>query len=145
MLDDLTMNNLTPSTLALDLQQFHDGFLDGFLIRESSVLVFLSTLEKEPYVIVANEVDRMKADDFREGNIIFDVITKQGDELSVADIESLYGTQAGETGELQARKILERVTREGRMVLEINPSCGCECRLIAKSVGLLHRADTLPV
>jgi hypothetical protein len=76
MSDDLTMNRFTPSTLTTDLKQFHDGFVDGFLIRESSVIVFLSTMEKEPFVIVASEVERMQADDFRQGNIIFDVLTR---------------------------------------------------------------------
>jgi hypothetical protein len=142
MSDDLRMDISSESALNVELQAFHDGFLDGFLILESSVLLFLSTMEKQPYVLIARGVEQMKADDFRQGNIILDVLTRRGNEISINDVKFLYGTQAGEVGDRQARKILERITQEDRIALEVNPSYGCECLLIAQAVTMHTRSET---
>jgi len=129
------------SALNTELSVFHDGYLDGFLISESSVLFFLSTMEKQAYVLIAKGVERMKADGFRQGNIIFDVLARRADQLSIGDVRSLYDTLDGEVGERQTRTIWERLTQEGRVMLEINPSYGCECLLIAQTLTVHLRAE----
>jgi hypothetical protein len=39
---------------------FHDGFVDGFLIREPQVIVFIRTYGNEAFALVADEVTRMR-------------------------------------------------------------------------------------
>jgi hypothetical protein len=62
--------------------EFHDGFLEGLHIdRDAKVArVFLRTLEGQRASAVLNGVVMLKADGFREGNIIFDVSTRDSDE-----------------------------------------------------------------
>ena len=121
---------------------FHDGFVEGFLIRESQVIIFLRTLEKEAFALVADDVVRMRADNFREGNIILDLIVRQGPELILGDLD-IYGFAAGPLGEKQSSDALERLRTENRVALEINPSYGCECFLIAQAVTLIPRSELM--
>ncbi len=70
--------------------KFHDGFLDGFLIRESQMIIFIRTDDNEAFALVADDVTRMRADSLREGNIIFDIVIRREDELTRNDID-IYG------------------------------------------------------
>jgi hypothetical protein len=75
MSDDQTMN-------AYD-NKFHDGFVDGFLIREPQVIVFIRTYGNESFALVADDVTRMRVDGLLQGNIIiFDIVVRQGQELT---------------------------------------------------------------
>jgi hypothetical protein len=125
-----------------DYSIFHDGFVDGFLIRESQVIIFLRTMEKEAFALVADDVVRMRADNFTECNIILDIVARQGPELILSDLD-VYGFAAGPLGEKQSNDALERLRTENRVALEINPSYGCECFLIAQAVTLLPRSDLM--
>lgn len=121
--------------------QFHDGWLDGLLIEQASVQVFISTEEKQPYVIAASGVAALSADGFKAGNIIFEVLTKQQDELTLQDITESYGLSADVNGQEQAQKLLGKARERGLTVLQVNPSYGATCILLAESVELLPRHE----
>lgn len=59
-----------------DYSIFHDGSFDGLWLDGKSAHIFLATLEHESHVVVARGVVLLKADDVRQGNIIFDVVTR---------------------------------------------------------------------
>jgi hypothetical protein len=119
--------------------QFHDGWLDGLLIDQKSVQVFLSTEERHPFVLVANGVVALAADGFKAGNIVFDVVTRQKEEVDIQDIMRAYGLAEGVAERAQAQKLLDKALEQNLIVLEINPSYGATCILLAKSLELLHR------
>jgi hypothetical protein len=119
--------------------KFHDGFVDGFIIREPQVIVLIRTESNEAFALVADDVTRMHADNLLQGNIIFDIVMRQGHELTISDMD-IYGFAASPTGEKHADDMLERSRRENRVALEINPSYGCECFLIAQTVTLIPRS-----
>jgi hypothetical protein len=121
--------------------QFHDGWLDGLLIDQKSVQVFLSTEEKQPFVIAAGGVVALSADGFKAGNIIFEVLTKQQDELTLQDITESYGLSVEINDQEQAQKLLEKARERGLTVLQINPSYGATCILLAESIDLLPRHE----
>jgi hypothetical protein len=121
--------------------QFHDGWLDGLLIEQASVQVFISTEEKQPYVIAAGGVVALCADGFKAGNIIFEVLTRQQDELTLQDITESYGLSADINGQEQAQKLLGEARERGLTVLQVNPSYGGTCILLAESVELLPRHE----
>jgi hypothetical protein len=121
--------------------QFHDGSLDGFLIDQASVQVFLGSEQKQPFVIAAGGVVAMAADGFKAGNIIFEVLMRPSEELTLQDVAETYGLAAGVAGEDQARKLLEKAKEQGLILLEINPSYGGHCLILAKSFELLHRHE----
>jgi hypothetical protein len=121
--------------------QFHDGWLDGLLINQKSVQVFLSTEERAPFVVVADGVVALAADGFKAGNIVFEVVTRQKEELTLQDITRAYALAEGATD--QGDKLLVKALEQNLIVLEINPSHGASCILLAESVDLIRRGESL--
>jgi hypothetical protein len=120
--------------------KFHDGFVDGFLIREPQVIIFIRTEGNEAFALAADDVTRMRVDSLLQGNIVFDIVMRQGHELTRSDVD-VYGFAANPNGEKLATGTLERLRMENRVALEINPSYGCACFLIAQAVTLIPRSD----
>ena len=120
--------------------KFHDGFVDGLLIREPQVIIFIRTASNESFALVANDVTRMRVDSLLQGNVIFDIVMRQGEDLTRSDVD-IYGFAASPDGEKLAVDKLERLRTENRVALEINPSYGCECFLIAQAVTLIPRSE----
>jgi hypothetical protein len=127
-------------------EQFHDGYLDGLLIEEMDAFIFLSTDEKERSVLIAGNVLALNATNFLKRNIIFDVVTRQDAELTAPDIRAVYGLQnphnvAAENTHVE--KILSDVHANGGILLEITPSYGASCLLLARSIELLPHSEGL--
>jgi hypothetical protein len=120
--------------------KFHDGFVDGFLIRASQVIIFIRTDGNEPFALVADDVTSMRVDSLLQGNIIFDIVIRRGEDLTRSDVD-VYGFAASSDGEKRAIDMLQRLRTENRVALEINPSYGCECFMIAQAVTLIPRSE----
>ena len=88
--------------------KFHDGFVDGFLIREPQVIVFIRTDDNESFALVADGVTRMRVDGLREGNIIFDIAIRRGEDLTRSDVD-IYGFAANSDGETRATEKLQQL------------------------------------
>jgi hypothetical protein len=120
--------------------KFHDGFVDGLLIHKQQVFIFIRTEGNEAFALVADDVTRMRVDRLLDGNIIFDIVIRQGHELTRNDMD-VYGFASDSDGEKLATDKLEQLRMENRVALEINPSYGCECFLIAQAVTLIPRSE----
>lgn len=121
--------------------QFHDGWLDGLLIEDKTVRLFLSTEEKLPFTFLANGVLALSGSGFKAGNIIFDVISRQADELTHGEIVSVYGIE-GVTAVDEAQKLLDRARDRNLIILEISPSYGASCMILAESIELLSGRES---
>ena len=88
--------------------QFHDGFLEGLWIDCSTVHVYLSMANKQRFVITASDVAALTAGTFRKGNIIFEVLTRDHEEIDLSDIDGLYDVAAGPVGDSQHLKLWRR-------------------------------------
>jgi hypothetical protein len=121
--------------------QFHDGFFEGFWIDGTTVHVYLSTLEKERFTAVADGVVALDANGFRAGNIIFDVVVRDYEEVTSRDIEALFDLGEGPAGEDQRMRQLDNAKREKLSLLEIGPSYGGAFMVLAQSVNLLERTE----
>jgi len=115
--------------------QLHDGYLDGLLIQGVTVHVFLSTADRREFVLEVPGVVSLKVDGFRQGNIIFDVLIRKGDDITLHDIVKVFEFK----DEARALRKLEEARRMNLIVLEINPSYGASCIILAESVELLPR------
>jgi len=121
--------------------QFHDGFFEGFWIDGTTVHVYLSTLEKERFTAVADGVAALDASGSRAGNIIFDVVVRDYDEVTSRDIEALFDLGEGPAGEDQRMRQLDKAKRGKLSLLEIGPSYGGAFMVLAQSVNLLERTE----
>jgi hypothetical protein len=122
-----------------NFDQFHDGFLDGLLIQGANVHVFLCTDNREEFALELRGVLSLKADGFRKGNIIFDVLVRDGEDLTFHDIMNFFEFK----DEVKALQRLEETRRKNLVVLEINPSYGASCIILAESVELLPRNEMM--
>jgi hypothetical protein len=116
--------------------EFHDGQLDGILIQGSILSLFVSTHNKQEFVLRAKGVQSLKVDGFRQGNIIFDVLLRSAEDVTVDDIMSHYQFN----DEAKAKIKFEEMSRRNLCVLEINPSYGATCTVLAESIELLRGA-----
>ena len=106
--------------------------MDGLLLSNGGVQLFLSTDEKQSFILHVAGLRSLRLNNFREGNIIFDIVVRAGDEVTSRDMVELFGFSNDE----KALQKLEGVHRESLIVLEINPSYGASCLMLATSVTL---------
>ena len=118
--------------------QFHDGFFDGLWIDSTRVHIYLSTLQKERFTAVADGVVRLFATGIKEGNIIFDVVVRDHDELTPDDISAVYDLAGGTALEEKASRLLDKAREEKWVLLEISPSYGANCLILARRVDVVE-------
>jgi hypothetical protein len=124
---------------------FHDGCLEGFWVDDPLVHIFLkidvhrNSDGAERFAIIANGVVELGTDKFRKGHIIFDVETKTSEELTSADMETLYDVREGDAGEKQCQNLLKNAREQDLVALEMTASYGASFLILAKSFELLDR------
>jgi hypothetical protein len=123
--------------------EFHDGFLDGLLLDGLSAYVFVSTPEKWRFVLVVSGVTAVDAGTLKEGNIIFDVLIYGCDELTLEQMSAVHGPMSEYGLPDQAQRWLTKARQEGLNLLEINPSYGAACLVLAHTIDLRHREESL--
>lgn len=117
------------------LPDIHDGFFDGLWISgDKGVHLFLRTYAGERSTVVLKDVERMNVSNFRQGNILFDIVLVRPDKLTIALIQQLYQPSQAET----AHDLLTKAQQRGLSALVINPSYGAE------SVVLFRVAKIVP-
>ena len=79
----------------------------------------------------------MAVDGIRAGNIVLDALVRDASEITFSDIETLYQLQTNAAGKVQGANLLERARHEERKLLEINPSYGASCLVLASSMEVL--------
>ncbi len=118
-------------------EQFHDGYFEGLRIEDQTVHVYLRTMEKERFAAVANGVVALDANGFRAGNIVLSVSIRNNEEIVLADIQELYDLRDGPAGDDQGKNLLAKARQEKLTLLEVVPSYGASCLVLAKSVDFV--------
>ena len=121
--------------------EFHDGYLDGLLLGAQSAEIFLSTSEKEPFVLEVSDVAAVDAGTFKEGNIIFDVLVHGHEELTLDQMVAVHGPLSGYGLPDQAQRWLAKARECQLALLEINPSYGARCLVLARNITLRRRGE----
>jgi len=121
--------------------QFHDGFFEGLWIPDKeTVHVFLSTLKKERTTVVLTGVVMLKASGLKEGNIIFDVLTRDHDEITLQDIAELYELPGHEPAAWE-HQLLKKASDQSFQMFELNPSYGGSCLILARTTEFMNREE----
>lgn len=102
--------------------------------------IHIKTTSGERFTAVANEVAALSADGFRAGNIIFEVVTRESAEITRQDLKDLYELVEGAAGESQRDRLMEKIQAHALRSLEINPSYGGRCLVLASSIEFVSRA-----
>jgi hypothetical protein len=121
--------------------EFHDGSLDGLLVEDKSVHVFVSKLNQEHFVIEALGVAALNANHFKQGNIIFGISIRNANELTLEDIETVHGEFPEVSRAHFATRSLELALEKNLSLLVIDPSYGATCLVLAATFNLCTRRD----
>ena len=116
------------------LPDMHDGFFEGVFASKSKMAhLYFRSYDGKSSTVVLGEVERMDISSFKDGNIVFDIVLVDSDDLSVEHMERLYEPSNPENNGqrlIQARE-------KGLRVLEVNPSYGAECTALFRSIEVL--------
>ena len=123
------MNDLfkLDSESALLEPEFHDGLLRGILVDSNATLAVTCTDEsrKKEYVLRVPKINSLVVDNFRQGNIIFNIFLFEGRQASRALI-----ARAMDVGDAEGQKVVERmkeqICQENWVTIHITTSYGCE-------------------
>ena len=115
--------------------EYHDGFFDGLWIQDEGTLqVYLRTSGKKRNTVALTGVVMLKVTGFKAGNIIFEVLTRDHNEITLQDIAELYDLPAGHEPAKWEHQLLEKARQEAFQIFELNPSYGGSCLILAHAV-----------
>jgi hypothetical protein len=119
-----------PATVLLS-PDLHDGFLRGVVLGDQEIVELLcSDVDGRRYVLRLPKLMALRADNFLQGNIIFEVNVYTTD-FPQDLIKRVYGADGdGEPDWLSAR--LQEMRDQSWTLLEITSSYGCELLALAK-------------
>lgn len=124
-------------SVASDLPDFHDGFLDGLFTHGSEVRIFLRKQGGEKFTLVLHSVKLLRGDEFREGNIIFDVVLLGPDELDVSDVCELYQFSEEAMKTFSLTEWSTNAKGNGLKAVQISASYGCSVQALFREHELI--------
>jgi len=116
--------------------EFHDGQLLGFVLSPSdqSLTIFCQTVDKLDYVIRVPSLVRFRGDDFREGNIIFDISIREGRAIPPSAVRKVWSYDDAAADKFLTSR-LEEIGRGKWALLEVTSSYGGQLLAISRSAA----------
>jgi hypothetical protein len=130
--------------VASDLPGFHDGFLDGLFTFGPEARMFLRRENGEKFTLILHGVERLQGEDFWEGNIIFDVVLLEPEELEVSDVFELYGYSKEAMKTFSVTDWAADAKAKGLRAVQISPSYGCSVQALFRSSELVPGYQLTP-
>jgi hypothetical protein len=117
----------------------HDARLVGLVMLERGDLAMLLRLTDDCNVgIVLIGVERLRANDFRQGNIVLDITVSTGADVGASDIAFAYGLEQDNSQESLAflETTLAKFHAKTRILVELNSSYGCSLICICEKIDV---------
>jgi len=86
--------------------------------------------------MVAEGTEALAVDGVKAGNIIFDVSTRGHEEILPENANVLYELPSNSVEKQHQEFVIAKAHRENLSLLEINPSYGATCLVLASSIRL---------
>lgn len=118
------------------ISDLHDASLEQLSLALGELLeVGFTTVAGEKVRIRVLGLIRLRADDFRQGNIVLAVETKRGSEIELS-------TVAQASGEEQDNEFVQRLCGQARTedwsTLEVSSSFGCVLAAVGKTLEIIR-------
>jgi hypothetical protein len=108
----------------MNIPNFHDGHFDGIRIGPSNLVdLYLRTQDGRAFILVLQEVDALTLTNVKAGNIIFDLVFRNNDQLTRSDMAELYSLDVDAP---QTTNLLKTKRELGLQLLEVNASYGAQ-------------------
>jgi hypothetical protein len=118
----------------MNIPSFHDGHFDGFRIGPNKkVDFFLRTHDGESLTLALQGVDALALSEIKQGNIVFDLVFRSGEQLTTSDIEALFDVGVDAP---QASTLLKAKRDMGLQLLELNASYGAHGLVLFQTVEM---------
>jgi len=118
----------------MNIPNFHDGHLDGLRIGPSKLVsFFLRTQDGKAFTLLLQEVDALILSEFKQGNIVLDLVFRSAGSLTRSDMAELYSVDASAR---QAEDLLKAKREQGFQILEINASYGAHGLVLFRTLEL---------
>jgi len=122
----------------MNIPNFHDGHFDGLRIGPNKELrLFLRTQEGNSFTLALRGVDALALSEVKQDNIVFDLVLRSGMQLTISDIEELFGVEADTP---QAADLLKAKRGKELQLLELSASYGAHGLVLFQSVEILPAA-----
>src|ERR1700719_1493441 len=105
--------------------------------------LFLTTTDNKRFTVALEGVRALHLWNIREGNIVFDLILIDTDQLTEGHIESAYEL-SNIARDRQMATLLASARQEGLRMLEMTTSYGAEGVVLFKSIELSERQQSKP-
>jgi hypothetical protein len=122
---------------------FHDGFVDGVLLSDSSARILLRTVEGDRFTLILNELEALRVNNLRKGNIVFEVVFLEPKQLDASFVVELYGYNDEHKKTFAFDEWVKEATRKGLTAIENTPSYGCTILAIFRSHSFTAGHDKL--
>ncbi|MBA3353104.1 MAG: hypothetical protein H0U23_11925 [Blastocatellia bacterium] len=104
----------------------HDGYLNGLLIEaETTLILHCKTEDGRACTFTMPGMVRLRANNFREGNIIFELNIYQGPECPIELVKQLKEYEEARTDEMLS-KDMEIIVQGNWTLVELTSSYGCD-------------------
>lgn len=123
---------------------FHDGYLTGIELAETSAVVALQHYDGTRYRLHLSGIEALLANDFRQGNIISSLKVTTGTSPDIGDLRLLWPALHPEvtdeyrhTNEIFVEDQRSKIERGEAVWLKLTASYGCDLVAVCKSVELV--------
>jgi hypothetical protein len=122
--------------ITINLPNLHDGTIDMLSLKANNVLeIGLTDVKNVRYRLVLSGLERLRCQDFREGNIILDVSLVNGQSPDKDALRELFGLTNDQTPHFLAQ-IIVKIEQGLLAFVNITPSYGCEVLALCSNVCL---------
>lgn len=109
--------------MSIDL---HDGYLNGIVVRaENTLVLHCKTADGKTGTLTIPGLVRLRADNFNEGNIIFELSFHRGRECPEDLVKKLKGYDEIRDAETLSRD-MKNIEERNWTLLELTSSYGCD-------------------
>jgi hypothetical protein len=115
----------------------HDGFVDGVFISDSTVRIFLRSVTGEQFTLMLNEVDALRVNDFKKGNIIFELRFLSPDQLDADFVFEIYEYSEHDKNNFVLKDWIGKAKEKELAAIELTSSYGCSLFALFKNRTLL--------
>lgn len=119
----------------------HDGRIIGlFTLENKKLLLPILMVNKSVTCIAFTDLECLRVDDFREGNIILDITISSGTDVDVTDIAYAHGLEQFTSSETNPylNKAVQNFITDKKLFVQINPSYGCKLVCICGGIEVLQ-------
>jgi hypothetical protein len=111
----------------------HDGLLVGLVLSPpKSLTLVCKTVDGTDCNVVVTKIEHLRADNFLQGNIIFEICIYEGRNCSLDALKKLYAVKEDQQLDRFLPDAMAKIIRERWSLLELGSSYGCELLALSR-------------